>query len=382
MAITLGHLCKYAKENYQMTVVCGEKHMNNLVNWVHMLEDPETAYFLHGRELIITTGIGQDNTDWFVDFVKGLVKKDASGLVLNIGPYIPSVPKELLDYCKEVDFPLLTIPWETRIVDVTNDFCRKIIKAEEKEVSVAGAFRNAIFSPEKTGDYQKILEREGFKLDEEFCVLALTLQAPSKSELLAYDKKIRSQLTRSFFNFSDRFNIFGQDKYLIVVLQSYPSEIIQKALDQLHRISNKGYEVRAGISAYGMGIQSLSKSYKRAISVLKLAKKQNKAQLYYDEIGLYQVLIEVDDINVLKRFYYDSLGHLDDYDEKNQTDYSTVLKCYLDNNNSVEKVAQATYVHRNTVNYKIRKIKEILKCNLDYEDGLKLLLAYYIKEFF
>ena len=68
------------------------------------------------------------------------------------------------------------------------------------------------------------------------------------------------------------------------------------------------------------------------------------------------------------------------YDKKNQTDYLLTLKYYLENNASVQEVAKETYVHRNTINYKIKKIKEILQCDLNYQDCLKLLLAYQIKE--
>lgn len=179
MAITLRYLCKYAKENYGMSLICGESNMNNLVNWVHMLEDPETASFLHGQELIFSTGIGHSSTDWYLDFAKGLVANQASGLVLNIGPYIKAVPEDLIAYCTEVQFTLFVIPWKTRIVDITNDFCRRIIKSEENEVSVAGAFRNAIFFPEKIAEYRSVLERKEFDLDAEFSIVALYLQAPS-----------------------------------------------------------------------------------------------------------------------------------------------------------------------------------------------------------
>jgi len=133
MAITLRYLCKYARENYGMILICGESNMNNIVNWVHMLEDPETASFLYGQELIFSTLIGHDNTNWLHNFANGLVENQASGLVLNIGPYIKSVPEDLIAYCREVQSPLFTIPWKTRIVDITNDFCRKIIKSEENE---------------------------------------------------------------------------------------------------------------------------------------------------------------------------------------------------------------------------------------------------------
>lgn len=381
MATMLRDLCKYAKENYAMNLICGENNMNNLVNWVHMLEDPETATFLHGHELIFTTGIGYSTTDWLTDFVKDLVKNQASGLVLNIGPYIRTVPEELISYCKQVQFPLFTIPWTTRIVDITNDFCRKIIKAEENELTVAGAFKNAIFFPENIAEYRSVLERKEFDLEAQMCVVALSLQVPTKDKLIEFDKVVRLHLTKILYSTSERFSVFRQDKYLIVILQSFQIPVVESALARLGEICNHGdYKIRAGISANDDSISSLLRNYKRAIAVLHFAQKQGKEILSYSNIGFYQLLIEVEDTNVLKRFYEDTLGQLEDYDVKYGTDYVITLKAYLNNNSSVQEVAKETFVHRNTINYKIKKIKEILECELNYQDGLKLFLAFHIKE--
>lgn len=383
LAISLRYLCKYAKENYGMNLICGESNMNNLVNWVHMLEDPETASFLHGQELIFSTGIGHASTDWYLDFAKGLVENQASGLVLNIGPYIQSVPEDLIAYCREVQFPLFTIPWKTRIVDITNDFCRKIIKSEENEVSVAAAFRNVIFFPEKISEFGPVLERKEFNLEAEFCIAALSLQVPSKDRFSDFDKSVRLHLAKILYNHSDRFNIFRQDKYLIIVLQGFPQDFIESAVEHLNEVCNFGgreYHIRAGISINDAGIHSLPRNYKRAVALLHLAERQGKAAVSYRNIGLYQLLLEVEDQNVMKTFYEETLGQLEAYDEKNQTDYLFTLKQYLENDASVQEVAKETFVHRNTINYKIKKIKEILQCDLTYQDGLRLLLAFHIRE--
>lgn len=384
LAITLRQLCKYSKENYEMKLICGESNMDNLVNWVHMLEDPETASFLHGQELIFSTGIGHNNSDWLLDFVRDLVANQASGLVLNIGPYIKKVPEDLVSYCKEVQFPLFTMPWKTRIVDVTNDFCRKIIKSEENEVTVSGAFRNAIFFPENVSEYRAVLERKEFDLEAQFSVAAISLQVLCNDQFSDFDKTVRMNLTKILYRHSDRFGIFRQDKYLIVVLQNFSQNLVESAIDQLNEVcsyNKQACKIYAGISSNEPGINSLRKSYKRAVALLPVAEKQDKVRLAYGNMGIYQILIEAEDINVLKMFCEDKLGQLEAYDEKYQTDFIDTLKCYLKNNASVQEVAKETFMHRNTINYKIKKIKEILKCDLTYEDGVNLFLAFHIKEF-
>ncbi|NTV89656.1 MAG: PucR family transcriptional regulator [Clostridiales bacterium] len=383
MAITLNSLCKYAKENYDMYLICGESNMNNLVNWVHMLEDPETASFLHGQELIFSTGIGHDNTDWLLDFTKGLVEHQASGLVLNLGPYIRSVPEELSAYCREAQFPLFTIPWKTRIVDITNDFCRKIIKSEESEVSTASAFKDAIFSPEKASEYKPVLERKEFDPDAEFRVFVMTLKQPVSDTRPDFDKMVRAQLTRLLFATSDRVATFRQDRFIVAVLQNFALETVEEVIDRLEERClqfGRGYGINAGISINDNGLKSLSRNYRRAVSLLNIARKQDKPRISYQDLGVYQLLLETEDTRILGRLYAGILGPIEDYDAKNQTDLLSTLRCYLESNASVQEVAGKTYVHRNTINYKIKKIREITGCELNYEDGLRFMLAFHIKD--
>ena len=98
-------------------------------------------------------------------------------------------------------------------------------------------------------------------------------------------------------------------------------------------------------------------------------------------MGIYKLLVHIKDTSVLHEIYDETLGTLEEFDSANGTDYMETLKCYLENDSSVQEVARITFVHRNTVNYKLRRIKEILGCELNYEDKLKLMLSFFIKEF-
>jgi Regulator of polyketide synthase expression len=382
MAITLKKLCKYAAENYDMRLVCGEESTDRPVSWVHMLEDPKTASFLHGQELVFVTGVGHSGDEWLIDLAKNLVEHQASGLVLNVGYYIQTVPQELVAYCSRVHFPLYTVPWKTRIVDITNDFCRKIIKAEESDLTVAGAFRDAIFEPSKAAEFRPLLERREFDLNADFCVAAILLPPSFEEQLSESDKDIRMSLSKILFRHSDRFTIFRQDKYLIAVAQSFPPPVLEKAMDTLGVLHGRSFPdgLHAGISLSDAGLSSLPQSYKRAVALLKMAEKQKKTWVSYRNIGVYRLLIEVDDPRVLEQFYADTLGALESYDDKNHTDYMATLRSYLEHNASVQEVAQESYMHRNTINYKIKRIREILDSDLNYQDGLRLYLAFLAKE--
>ncbi|WP_243145485.1 helix-turn-helix domain-containing protein, partial [Clostridium neonatale] len=57
------------------------------------------------------------------------------------------------------------------------------------------------------------------------------------------------------------------------------------------------------------------------------------------------------------------------------------LKLYINNNSSIQAVSEKTFTHRNTINYRIKKIKEILNTDLNNpKDKFNYMLAFYIEE--
>ncbi len=113
----------------------------------------------------------------------------------------------------------------------------------------------------------------------------------------------------------------------------------------------------------------------------KVATLHGENCVAYSDMGIYKLLVHIKDTSVLHEIYDETLGTLEEFDSANGTDYMETLKCYLENDSSVQEVARVTFVHRNTVNYKLRRIKEILGCELNYEDKLRLMLSFFIKEF-
>lgn len=384
MAIRLEKLCKQAQQNYQMHLIAGENGLGNIIKWVHMIEDEDVAAFLRGNELVFTTGIGHSDTAWLTGFAQGLVRSKATGLVLNIGPYIKTVPEETVAYCKRADFPLFTIPWHIRLVDVTRDFCRRIINSEQTEISVSSAFKNAIFFPEDITQYQAQLERHGFHMNGHYCAAVLAVDAEPANTLQDHLAAVRSAAENIVNRISDKYSIFKQDNRLIVIFSKFQDSEISACISRIaeqYRTAKRKYTLNVGIGQNASGLATLAKSYKQAASVLPLAAKNNWLTVYYKDLGIYKLLLSTEDDQVLRDMYNDFLGKLADYDATYHTDYMDTLKCYLENDASVQAVSKLTYVHRNTINYKLRKIKEITGCNIaSVEDRLKIMLAFKIKD--
>ena len=98
MAVTLTILCGDTEQKYGIKLIAGKAGTDNIVSWVHNLEDTGSLPFLHGNELIVTTGVGHSDTGWLPGFVSAVRSGGAVGIIILIGAHIPSVPESVLTY--------------------------------------------------------------------------------------------------------------------------------------------------------------------------------------------------------------------------------------------------------------------------------------------
>ena len=181
MAITLAKLCANTEKTYGMKLVAGKAGLENFVRWVHIVEDSEVPDFMHGNELVFTTGISHKGVGWLLEFAQHLYDRHVAGFVINIGPYISAVPKEVAEFCEKNALPLFVVPWAVRLIDITYDFCHRIISSEESETSLAGAFRNLFFTPGDRNSYAPVLERRGFHDVSGYTLLCAEISHPDRA---------------------------------------------------------------------------------------------------------------------------------------------------------------------------------------------------------
>lgn len=380
MAVTLGSLCEKAGYLYGMRVIAGKKGMSNIVQWVHSVEDIEVSDFLHGGELIFSTGIANKGQEWLLPFVKNLIAKNVSGLVLNIGPYISGIPAEVISYCNENDFPLMDIPWKTRIVDISRDFCNQIISNERQEETIGDALKNYIFFPGEYEKYFPVLECNGFDLDGNFAIIGVkTDMADNLSS-----QKAESAYERIIYSFKRHWGGFKVDNVSFYVLNDFTNEELESAANKLYNIKEKYISINSlyvAVSKTRNKLKSLPKAYQIVLRMLKLAQRINFTPMFYDKLETKKLILAVDDTSLLESIYSENLKKLEIYDRDNGTDYMGFLRLYMKYDGSVQRVAQETFVHRNTINYQLAKIKKILGNNLKtFEERFKIILAFEIRD--
>ena len=88
-------------------------------------------------------------------------------------------------------------------------------------------------------------------------------------------------------------------------------------------------------------------------------------KLNYDDLGFFKLLLSINDSALLEKYINDNIGNVIEYDKKHDSSYAQTLYQYIINDGSVQAIASALYCHRNTVNYRIRVLRENFNLNLD-----------------
>ncbi len=379
MAITLEKLCAGCDVKYQMELVAGKGGMSNTVRWVHMVEDREVPDFLHGNELIFMTGIGHIRSeDRLTAFVRNLKERDASGVVINIGPYISHIPDYVLKYCDENDFPIFTLPWKVHIIDITYDFCSRIIENQKNEVSLADAFSRVITNESYISEYHDIFSKAGFSDTDSFLIAAFEF---FHSGIHATERIVQNNNEKIWRILQGRGSptVMYVDKgRLILIKQRYDRESLYLALQRLERATNAGeIAFSVGISEEMTGFLHISALFSQATAALLHANVENQHITEYRDIGIDKLICATDSIT-LRSYVEHTVGDIQKYDEENGTNLFGLLHCYIDNDCSVSAVSEKLGVHRNTVNYQIGRIKKVFALTLNEEEKAKMALAFRI----
>ncbi len=381
MKMTLSKLFENTEESYGLKLMAGRDGTNHIVRWVHIIEDMEVPEFLHGNELVFTTGIARHQVNWLLHFVESLRENNAAGVVINLGPYIESVPPQVLVYCEQNDFPLYTIPWKTRIIDVTYAFCRQIIHNEGIEQSMAAAFKNLILEPLDKEKYELTLDHSGFLRSSNYQLLVVEFLQNGNNVTSQFLLENETELSKTFEkNYMKRAMFLWKDQVVLIyqnLEESKISEIMQGLKHLCRQREEESYMGISGIQESYMGLQDM---YEEAKSACIIARVQKKAGMKYDDLGIYKILLDVKNKTLLQSYYEEILGPLEIYDREHNSELCQLLKMYCDTNGGVSCIAEAYGVHRNTINYKINKIKKILKKELNHVDVMYIMLSFKIKE--
>lgn len=379
MAVTLAMLCVDTEQKYSLKLIAGKAGLDNIVRWVHNLEDTGSQPFLHGNELIVTAGVGHSDTKWLPDFIATLKNKGAVGIIILIGAHIPTIPDNVIAYCERDAFPLFTMTDEAKILDLTYELCRRITGMEKHDNALNDALRSVIAEPSSLRSHSRFLAREGFSEESRYSAVAACLISASGKAVDTAQVAENGGVRIAAKDMKFRSAVFTNKGIFVAVCQNCTAEDI-KHLCECIRAADTGCKTFIGVSESAQGLSGISRAYEQAEAAMISSVLSDTSYSLYRNIGIMKLILGVRDRGILRTYVNENLGKIKAYDSEHDTDLAHILRIYIENNSSVNEVAAIEKVHRNTINSKIRTVKELLGNELDDISKSRLLIAFMIND--
>lgn len=139
-----------------------------------------------------------------------------------------------------------------------------------------------------------------------------------------------------------------------------------------------GGRARIGVGERCEKVGEFPRSYQQAKLALRLpaqAEWDDRA-IRFDDLGVYRLLVGIEDLGEVERFVDRWLGKLLTYDLQRNSDLVRTLTHYLERGGNYELTAKSLVVHRNTLKYRLQRIRQIGELDLgDPESWFNLQLA-------
>lgn len=383
-------------------VAAGANGLERTIRWVYTAEcfedNREIVDWLYGGELVFITGRDiKSDESLLIDLIQRINGKSVSGLLINLGPYISEIPQKAVELADELEFPVLTIPWETRLVDVTREICAAIITKEMEEKSLDNLLENILVS--EASEEESLWDRAayyGYQLNGLCMMCSIDIfhfaeyikihDIKDESSILemrtSFKRIIQEVLAR---NNRKALLMLRSDSVLILLKsQQNDPEVLNGIFIQMKESILKklgGLTIKVGVGNAYPKLSEMRKSLKEAEQALMIAKLSDgeKAYYHFKELGIYSLIFGIENLRVLEDYHQKTLGQLAEYDRINSSELVGTLESYISVNGNLSATAEKLFLHRNTLIYRMNKIEEITSCSLrEVKEMMRFELAFMI----
>lgn len=350
-------------------LVAGESGIYKSISWTYICQTLDFSQWVNGGELMFLTGMGMDlNDDKIINLIHDCIRKDISGLViLTNSEYIKEISDNVIEVANNVGLPIFNMPWNIKLIDVNKEIANYIMELNSNKNKEKELLRELLFSQNLNEEKIKNLINQSKLKSSKYLFVAnfMLIEDNITNQSLEYI----SNIIKSFLYKIDlSFILDIQDNYIICIVGL-------KSMEDFTEQKNMLISVQKELSKYGQlslsigdiyeNIYDIKESYNESMKAFKLYKANNwnLEVIDYQSIGFYKILFEVKDYSKLKKYCDEVLGSIIE-NEKNYSLLET-LRCYLKNNCNLINTSQEMFIHRNTLIYRLNKIKKILNSNLE-----------------
>ena len=364
----------------KLSVIGGEQGLNKRVSYVTVMEVPDIVRWLKGNDFVITSLYAfKDDLREQVRLIDKLADNNCSCLAIKTGQYVKELDQLIIDRANLRGLVLVKIPWKMAYIEIIVNATNKIFENRDIDYIIEKYMKDILF--DNIDDDEMMLQKGnllGFNIrDSSTLAITLSIVEPT-DEKINNIRKIAKKVAKE----SDRLLKFTYnpvvtvgDKSSILFFSSEVKNIennlpyIMELIDKYIIDNNKHEDIHIGIGPIDYGLEGLKNSYFKSIEVLKIGALIDKKLgiYYYKDMNIYITLEK----------FLRSCGNeaFQEINERLDKDLLKTLESFYDNNMDINLTAEKLFIHKNTVRYRLNKIKEITGYDISiFEHNFKLYL--------
>jgi sugar diacid utilization regulator len=266
------------------------------------------------------------------------------------------------------------MPWKYHFPGFMQTVSRMIFASTHAQNQLAYTFQRLLkYAKGSEEEDENRLRINQYDPAGEYCVAVISCRRAFKEQVSPSSLLYMKTLIENHLNqWPEKVFVFQYQNQIILIFHHTSCRQIGRHMANIMRFceqSTPAYSFYCGIGSPLMGIANIKESFARACAAIQYGSYQTVHMVSFENMGIFQLLYSCQDRSIFERFIQ-ILQPLEAYDAQCSSQMVETLRLYLKHNGSVAQVSDEMFCHRNTTNYRIKKIKSVLDCDL--EDGKAL----------
>jgi purine catabolism regulator len=138
------------------------------------------------------------------------------------------------------------------------------------------------------------------------------------------------------------------------------NSILKDIENNIKRKKTNKFEFCIGVGSSYTGLKNAHISYEEATKSLFLKPFNKSSIILYEELGVFQLLLNLQKESMLESYILSHIGPLIEEDRKRKSDLLRTLQAFVESNGSKKLAAEQLHIVRQSLYYRLEKIKELL----------------------
>ena len=357
-------------------LIAGENGLYNAISRPFICYGEGFEEWISGDELVFINGKGIDTGEKSLNTIlKKCIDKKASGLLIFIRDgYIKEIPESLKKLADDSDFPLFEVKSSIDTLEFEKEILSYIVESDiriNREKEIIEHFM--MYSGNSSKNMQRSAEQCGLSLYEKYFILILKADSGNYGIARLKEQK-ESRIRKLMKAHGFRYAMREKEAETIIIIGIENKEEYENSKELIKKIylSSKEIDILKDniticISDICEEIGDVRKEYDKILDIYKAYKRSSREDFIIDyrETGFYRILLEVKNKRKLYEYSRSVIGSIMDHDSKKSGNMLLTLEAYLKNDCSLVKTSKELFIHRNTLIYRLNRIREVMNNDLE-----------------